>query len=95
MWICARCGTQAQVPDMCSGCGSMMRPFDAPVKEVKYQFVLIAFRNLEPKGIDCYGPFPNVMAADDWWDANAASRAEYGWKDYEVVLMEAPNDRTT
>lgn len=93
MWICAKCGTQAQVPDMCSGCGSMMRPFDEPVKEVKYQFVLIAY--LLKGGIDCHGPFDSVMAADQWWDNHAAKRVEYGWKDYEVVLMEAPNDRTT
>lgn len=71
-----------------------MQPFNQS-KEVRFQFVLIAFRHVEPKGTDCYGPFPSVSAADQWWDGHAAMRAEYGWKDYEVVLMEAPDhDRT-
>lgn len=87
MWICAACGTEAQQPDMCSGCGSLMRPFP---KEVKYQFVLIAY--LLKGGTECIGPFESVTLADQWWDANAPKRVDYGWKDYEVVLMEAPDN---
>lgn len=95
MWICARCGTEAQRPEICSACGSAMKPFDQPAtpKEDRYQFVLIAF--LTKGGTEAIGPFPNVTAADQWWDANAAGRGRYGYKDYEVSLMEAPSDDST
>lgn len=83
MWICAACGTEAQVPDMCSGCGSLMKPFGEP-KEVKYQFVLIVHRHRDDDSA-AYGPFPSVMSADQWADGNLDHH------DYEVVLMEAPN----
>lgn len=83
MWICAACGTEAQQPDMCSGCGSLMRPFNEP-KEVKYQFVLIVHRHRDDDSA-VYGPFPSVMSADQWADGNLDHH------DYEVVLMEAPN----
>ena len=92
MWICARCGTEAQQPEICSGCGSTMKPFGQPPKEDRFKFVLVA--HLSKGGIDLIGPFPNVMAADMWWDAKSPARAEYGWKDYEVVLMEAPENGT-
>ena len=92
MWICAKCGTEAQQPETCSGCGSSMKPFGQPPKEERYKFVLIAHFGKLKASIDCYGPFDSVLAADQWWDNHAASRVEYGWKDYEVVLMEAPNN---
>lgn len=87
MWICAKCGTQAQEPEICSGCGS---PMIWPKKEAKYQYVVIAY--LLKGGTECIGPFETVTLADQWWDANATKRVDYGWKDYEVVLMEAPED---
>lgn len=86
MWICAACGTQAQVPDMCSGCGSMMKPFGEP-KEVNYQFVLICPLD---KGFECIGPFESVLAADMWWDEHRSHDAKA--INYEVVLMEVPDD---
>ena len=95
MWICAGCGTEAQQPDMCSGCGSRMKPFGEPPKEDRYQFVLIAYPLDYPKlgtSLGVFGPFASVLAADLWWETFTASRTDYGWKDYEVVLMENPND---
>jgi hypothetical protein len=71
-----------------------MRPFNQPPKEDRYQFVLLAY--LLNGGIAAFGPFPNVSAADQWWDANAAKEdycsPNLGYKDYEVVLMEAPDE---
>ena len=92
MWICAKCGTEAQKPETCSGCGSAMKPFDQPPKEDRYNFVLITSFVMRTKkdhvmpikGFDVYGPFPNVMAADAWADATLKHT------DYEVVLMEDP-----
>lgn len=82
MWICARCGTEAQRPEVCSGCGSQMRPFEQPPRIERYQFVLI-----DKRSIAAYGPFPNVMAGDSW----AESHLDH--HDYEVVLMESPLER--
>jgi hypothetical protein len=89
MWICARCGTEAQQPEMCSGCGSIMRPLGEPPKEDRYKFVLIE-RHMHDGDLlsNVYGPFPSVIAADMWADATLKHH------DYEVVLMEAPEDGT-
>lgn len=84
MWICAKCGTQAQQVDICSGCGSAMKPFgqaDSP-KEERYKFVLI-----DLKSPAAYGPFPSVIAADMWADAAGITQSN-------VLLMEAPDDGT-
>ena len=88
MWICAKCGTQAQKPELCSGCGSQMRPFDQPPKEERYKFVLIVHRSGDGDS-GAYGPFPSVTAADLWADKT------FNHHDYEVVLMENPDDRET
>jgi hypothetical protein len=87
MWICAACGTEAQKPETCSGCGSPMKPFDQPPKEERYQFVLIVHRSGDGDS-EAYGPFPSVMSADQWADS-------LDHRDYEVVLMENPNERET
>jgi hypothetical protein len=90
MWICARCGTEAQRPETCSGCGSAMKPFDQPPKEDRYQFVMLAYT--KDKTIDVIGPFPDVMTADQWWEAHQfEARFTGNYRDYEVVLMENPN----
>ena len=86
MWICARCGTQAQRPEICSGCGSGMLPFEAPPRSERFQFVLIVHRS-DDEDSGAYGTFPNVMAADTW----AESHLDH--HDYEVVLMESPLER--
>lgn len=87
MWICAKCGTQAQQPDMCSGCGSLMRPFTQP-KEERYRFVLIVHRHRDNDS-GAYGPFPSVISADMWADGHLDHH------DYEVVLMENPDEQQT
>ena len=89
MWICASCGTQAQQPDMCSGCGTVMRPFNQP-QDKRYMFVLIAYKGYVEDGFDVFGPFPSVMAADAWAEAHLEKR-----DNHEVVLMENPNDRAS
>lgn len=86
MWICARCGTEAQRPEICSGCGSNMKPFeqaDKP-KEERYKFVLVVYS--KPNVADVIGPFPSVMAGDMWASENLTHN------DYEVMLMEAPDN---
>ena len=86
MWICAKCGTEAQQPEICSGCGSNMKPFgeaDKP-KEERYKFVLI-----DLKDPAAYGPFPSVISADMW------AEKHINHNDTRVVLMENPNDRET
>ncbi len=83
MWICAKCGTEAQQPEICSGCGSNMKPFNEPPKEERYRFVLI-----DLKDIAAYGPFPSVIAADMW------AETAINHNDTRVVLMENPDDRT-
>lgn len=93
MWICARCGTQAQKIEVCSGCGCLMTLPNQRPKEDKFQFVLIAY--LLRGGVETFGPFASVSEADQWWDKTAADQPKFGWKDYEVVLMENPNDRET
>lgn len=95
MWICARCGTEAQRPETCSGCGSPMKPFDQPPKEDRYQFVLYTKHQGRAAPSGFYGPFPSVTAADQWWEANCEGNPDYSHHDYEVVLMENPNDRGT
>jgi hypothetical protein len=62
-----------------------MRPFNEPPREDRYQFVLVARLK---DGTEVFGPFPNVMAADTYWDANYGS--VYGT--YEVLLMEKPHE---
>lgn len=89
MWICARCGTEAQRPEICSGCGSSMKPFDSPPKEERFKFVLIAYKGYVEDGFDVFGPFPSVMAADAWAEAHLEKR-----DNHEVVLMEAPDGQT-
>lgn len=84
MWICAKCGTQAQQIEVCSGCGCLMTTPNQPPKEERYQFVLIAHKGAVEDGFGVYGPFESVMSADMW--ANATLKHT----DYEVVLMEAP-----
>jgi hypothetical protein len=84
MWICARCGTEAQQPEICSGCGSNMKPFDQPSKEERFRFVLI-----DLKDPAAYGPFPSVISADMWAEKHV------NHNDTRVVLMENPNDRET
>jgi hypothetical protein len=85
MWICASCGTQAQRPEVCSGCGSKMRPFEEPPRIERYQFMLIANRTKDDFG--AYGAFPSVMAAENW------AAAHLNHHDYDVVLMESPLPR--
>lgn len=93
MWICASCGTQAQQPDVCSGCGTVMRPFNQP-QEKRYMFVIVGHRT--PEGcMAVYGPFESVTQADQWWDKHMSEVQGYTHGDYEVVLMENPNDRET
>jgi hypothetical protein len=65
-----------------------MKPFGEQPKEDRYQFALIAY--LLKGGTEVFGPFASVMEADQWWDKHTASSVKYGWKDYEVVLMEKP-----
>jgi hypothetical protein len=60
-----------------------MRPFGEPPKPPKYQFVLVITRP-DQKGFDVFGPFPTVMAGDNWAHANVDHH------NYEVVLMESP-----
>ena len=79
MWICARCGTEAQQAEMCSGCGSIMRPFPEPPPLERYRYVLIDKRDFA-----CYGPFLKVIDADSWAEAHLKHQ------DCEVVLMEFP-----
>lgn len=92
MWICAKCGTQAQIPDICSGCGSIMRPFDQPKKEDRYKFVLAMYPAGKTRAVEFVGPFPNVMQADQWWEQHRLGKEGYDYNDYEVVLMEAPDE---
>lgn len=86
MWICAKCGTQAREIEVCSGCGTLMRldPLPQP-KEDKYQFVLVVYS--KPNVADVIGPFVSVTAGDTWAAANLTHN------DYEVMLMENPNER--
>lgn len=93
MWICARCGTEAQRPETCSGCGSSMKPFgvEETPKEVRYHFVLAMYPAGKTRAIEFVGPFPDVMSADQWWDTHRSGKEGYGYNDYEVVLMEAPD----
>ncbi len=84
MWICAKCGTEAQQPEICSGCGSFMKPPGSPPKEERYRFVLI-----DLKDPAAYGPFPSVIAADMWADGHITHN------DTRVVLMENPDERET
>lgn len=94
MWICARCGTEAQKPEVCSGCGSSMKPFDPPPKEERFQFCLLTYPPGKTKATEFIGPFPSVMAADQWWEQHMAPHG-YHFNDYEVLLMENPNERET
>ena len=80
MWICATCGTEAQQPEMCSGCGATMKPFNQP-KEERYRFVVI-----DLKDPAAYGPFPAIINADMW------AEGHINHNDWRVVLMEAPDD---
>lgn len=94
MWICAACGTEAQRPEICSGCGSNMKPFeqaDKP-KEERYRFCLVMYPSGKTKATEFVGPFPSVMSADQWWDTHRSGKEGYGYADYEVVLMEAPDN---
>jgi hypothetical protein len=85
MWICAKCGTQAQQIEVCSGCGTLMRLPNQPPKEKQYQYVLVIYS--EPNVADVVGPFESVMGGDSWAEANLTH------SNYEVMLMENPNDR--
>jgi hypothetical protein len=70
-----------------------MKPFGHPPKEDHYKFVVIGHRT--PEGVTgAYGPFPSVFAADQWWDEHMSEVQGYTSGDYEVVLMEAPEDGT-
>jgi hypothetical protein len=90
MWICAKCGTQAQQIEVCSGCGTLMTLPLQPTKEKRYEFVLIEVEMMDGDPIySAYGPFESVMAADTWADEFLNHR------NYEVALMENPNARQT
>lgn len=91
MWICATCGTEAREPEVCSGCGSRMKPFNEPPKEKRYHFVLVLQSN-DKDGLFAYGTFPNVMAADMWWDQHMREDRFDGLHKHEVVMMEAPDE---
>ncbi len=87
MWICARCGTQAQQIELCSGCGAIMRPLTANVVEPppkKYQFMLVI--HLEDKTMAAFGPFESVMAADEWQDIHFKRVTS------QVMLMTHPDE---
>lgn len=87
MWICAKCGTEAQRIDVCSSCGSLMKPFEealAPPPPKKYDFVLVV--QLEDKTMAAFGPFESVTAADMWQDAH------YKRVTSQVMLMTHPDE---
>jgi len=72
-----------------------MKPFDQPPKEERYKFVLAMYPSGRTLPTEFVDPFPSVMSADQWWDQHRAGKEGYGYKDYEVVLMEAPDDGQT
>lgn len=87
MWICARCGTQAQQIELCSGCGTAMRPLTAtPIEPTppKYQFMLVI--HLPDKTLAAFGPFESVMAADMWQDQHFKRVTS------QVIMMTHPDE---
>lgn len=87
MWICAKCGTQAQQLEVCSGCGCLMKLPEvalAPPPPKQYQFMLII--HLEDKTLAAFGPFDSVMQADMWQDEH------YKRVTSQVILMTHPDN---
>ena len=87
MWICARCGTEAQRIEICSNCGSTMKPLQSvldPPPPKKYQFMLVI--HLEDKTMAAFGPFESVMAADTWQDEHFKRVTS------QVMLMTHPDE---
>jgi len=93
MWICAKCGTQAQQIEVCSGCGCLMT---LPEQVAVVSFALLLHERSYDESPDfIFGPFTTVMEADQWWDAHKKEERFGRIRFYTVTLMENPNDRTT
>jgi hypothetical protein len=94
MWICASCGTEAHKPEVCSGCGSRMRPFDKPDRSATMFLLTLGWD--EEAGYEQFiGPFPSVTEADQWWDQNRSDERFHRVRYHEVTLLEVPYDRKT
>ena len=91
MWICARCGTEARQPEVCSGCGSLMRSFDAQGGNPRplVSFVLLV-TDRKHHTTEAIGPFDSVLACDQWWDQHSKEERFENCVALEPLLMEAP-----
>lgn len=70
-----------------------MKPFGEPPNPPKYQFVMLAYT--KERTLDVIGPFESVTRADQWWEAHQfEERFANNYRDYEVILMEVPDDDT-
>lgn len=88
MWICAKCGTEAQQPEICSGCGSSMKPFDS---QPAFAFVLLLHERSYDETPDfILGPFPTVMEADQWWEAHCRDERFSKVRFHAATLVERP-----
>lgn len=91
MWICARCGTEARQPEICSGCGSRMRPFPEQAGNPRplVSFVLL-ITNHKDQTTEAVGPFNSVLECDQWWAQHASEERFTNCVALEPMLMEAP-----
>jgi hypothetical protein len=88
MWICAKCGTQAQKIEVCSGCACPMTPLVAP--KPAHSFALYAYKDDGSKEEFCFGPFPSVLEADQWWAQHRREDRFHHVLFTETRIMETP-----
>ena len=88
MWICAKCGTQAQKPEICSGCGSKML---WPKTTAKVQFALL-MRTNDLDHIEAFGPFNTAPEAEAWWRERMRSVRFNGMHKHDIVVMESVDE---
>lgn len=90
MFYCKVCGTEAEVPELCSGCGGLMT---ATAGKHLYAIEVMdtTARTSEPVIYERRGPFASVTEADSWWHRHADLPRYIGCEAYTVVI-EAPGE---
>lgn len=89
-FFCKVCGTEAQEPTLCSGCGGLMTALTG-----KHLYAIeimdMATRTSEPVIYERRGPFESVLQADSWWHRHSELPKYTGCEAYTVIL-EAPGE---
>jgi hypothetical protein len=89
-FFCKVCGTEAQEPTLCSGCGGLMTALTGK-HTYAVEIMDMATRTNEPVIYERRGPFNSVLEADSWWHRHSELPRYIGCEAYTVILQ-APGE---